>query len=296
MFVHRHGNDDPLLPRPPAGMKAGSALAVLVHLLLIGALALGLNWRVRQPEGVDAELWAAVPQVAAPRAAAPEPAREVKPPAPPPEPKAKIEPAPPTRQEADAQIAIEKAKRGREREEKEEKAERLAKDKADATRRAEAEKKAAREAAAKEAAQLAEKRRKDEADQRKAAEAESALQEAQRNERLKRIMREAGAGADTATGTAAQTAGPSAGYAGRIKARVKPNIVYAETPSGNPVAEVELRLAPDGRIVSQKLLRSSGLKDWDDAVLRAVERTEMLPRDIDGRVPTPIVISFRPRD
>ena len=272
-------------------MKAGTALAVLVHLLLMAALALGLRWRSSEPEGVDAELWAAVPQFAAPRPAAAEPTAQARPP---PEPVAKPKAeAPPRRQEIDAQIAVEKAKReqARQRKEEEEKEAR-----AETARRAEAEKKAAREAAAKEAAQLAEKRRKEESEQRKKAEAEAARQEAQRNERLQRIIREAGGGADTATGNAAQTAGPSAGYAGRIRARVKPNIVYAETPAGNPVAEVELRLAPDGRIISQRLLRSSGLKDWDDAVLRAVERTEVLPCDIDGRVPTPIVISFRPRD
>ena len=35
---------------------------------------------------------------------------------------------------------------------------------------------------------------------------------------------------------------------------------------------------------------------WDEAVLRAITKTEMLPRDTDGRVPSPLVISFRPKD
>jgi len=44
------------------------------------------------------------------------------------------------------------------------------------------------------------------------------------------------------------------------------------------------------------LLKSSGHKGWDDAVLKALEKTEKLPRDTDGRVPSPMVITFRPRD
>jgi colicin import membrane protein len=31
-------------------------------------------------------------------------------------------------------------------------------------------------------------------------------------------------------------------------------------------------------------------------VLRAIDRTDTLPRDTDGRVPPTLVISFRPRD
>ena len=93
-----------------------------------------------------------------------------------------------------------------------------------------------------------------------------------------------------------RSSGPSASYAGRIMARIKPNIVLTDTIDGNPMATVEVRLAPDGTIVAKRLIKSSGVKSWDDAVLRAIERTEVLPRDIDGRVPPPFQIDFRPRD
>jgi colicin import membrane protein len=59
---------------------------------------------------------------------------------------------------------------------------------------------------------------------------------------------------------------------------------------------VEVRSAPDGTIVSAKLVKSSGLKSWDDAVVAALIKMEMMPRDIDGRVPTPVLIAFRPKD
>ena len=102
-----------------------------------------------------------------------------------------------------------------------------------------------------------------------------------------------------ATGSAAQAAGPSASYGGRIVGRIRPNITFPGDVSGifgNPDAEVEVRTAADGTIISRKLLKSSGIKAWDEAVLKAIEKTEILPRDVDGRVPSELVISFRPKD
>ena len=57
-----------------------------------------------------------------------------------------------------------------------------------------------------------------------------------------------------------------------------------------------MRAAPDGTIVGTRILQSSGNKAWDDAVVRALQKTEALPRDVDGRVPSSLVIGFRPKD
>ena len=46
----------------------------------------------------------------------------------------------------------------------------------------------------------------------------------------------------------------------------------------------------------RKLIKSSGVKSWDEAVLRAIDKTEVLPRDVDGRVVPEFLIAFRPRD
>ena len=89
---------DALMPRQPAGMGAGLLLALLAHGLLVAALAFSVRWNTSNPAGVEAELWAAVPQIAAPRAAAPEPVPvppEVKPPPPTPPPTAPPVPPPP---------------------------------------------------------------------------------------------------------------------------------------------------------------------------------------------------------
>lgn len=137
-----------------------------------------------------------------------------------------------------------------------------------------------------------------EAAQKKAHEDER-QRELIRQDSLKRMAGLAGAtGASTSTGSALQSAAPSASYAGKVEAKIRPNITFAEIESvqGNPAAEVDIRIAPDGTIVgAPKLVKSSGVKAWDTAVLRAIEKTETLPRDTDGRVPSAMTLVLRPK-
>ena len=117
----------------------------------------------------------------------------------------------------------------------------------------------------------------------------------QREDNLKRMLGQAGAtGAPSSTGSALKDAAPSASYAGKLIARIKPNIIFTDSISGNPAADVEVRASASGTILARRLVKSSGHKDWDDAVLRAIDRTGELPRDVDGRVPPLIVITFTP--
>ncbi|MDR3453567.1 MAG: TonB C-terminal domain-containing protein [Rhodoferax sp.] len=91
---------------------------------------------------------------------------------------------------------------------------------------------------------------------------------------------------------------PSSSYGARVAAAVRSNVVFpdADLLSGNPAAEFDVRLAPDGVILgSPKLIKSSGLPAWDEAALRALQKTERLPRDIDGRVPPDLIIDLRPK-
>jgi colicin import membrane protein len=55
-------------------------------------------------------------------------------------------------------------------------------------------------------------------------------------------------------------------------------------------------VSPDGTILGAKLLKKSGQADWDEAVLKAIEKTEKLPLDTDGRIPPVIIMDLRPRD
>ena len=44
-----------------------------------------------------------------------------------------------------------------------------------------------------------------------------------------------------------------------------------------------------------RLVKSSGLPAWDQAALRALQKTERLPRDIDGRVPPALIVQLKPK-
>jgi len=299
-------------------------VALVAHALLFLALGLATAWKT-QPQTLqaEAELWSAVPQAAAPRLQEPLPKPE---PVPVPEPQA-TPPAKPTPPPApapdpalalkDAQIALEKKKEAEKQKADKEKAEKekALKEKAakEKLEKAKAEKeKAEKDKAAKaklEKEKLAKEKKAQEDKERekkkaaekekadKAEKAEAARADALRQENLKRMQGMAGAsGGDNATGTALKSSGPSATYAGRLVGRIKPNITYPGDMVGNPRAEVEVRVAPDGAIQSRRILQSSGNKAWDDAVLRAIDKTEILPKDTDGRVPPVIVLGFRPLD
>ncbi|MCX8521775.1 MAG: cell envelope integrity protein TolA, partial [Rhodoferax sp.] len=132
--------------------------------------------------------------------------------------------------------------------------------------------------------------------QRKLEEQAEAVASKARSEQIKRIAELAGAGGAQGNDTAAPSSGPSAAYAGRIVARIKPNISYPDNIDGNPRVEVEIRTSPTGTILNTRITQSSGVKSWDDAVIRAIAKTEMLPRDVDGSVPSSLLIGFRPKD
>jgi colicin import membrane protein len=346
-------------PSPPPGQWRALGLALLAHVLLLGALTWGVNWRhpPDTPVSVQAELWSAVPRSAAPRPESPPayvpppaarpapklPPRPTPPPPPaPPAPRLAQLPQPDTaRRDADIALARQKkeaqARATRQALEKEQEKERKQqqrreqlqqqaaarkqaeqrereleqKRQAQAQRAQEQKAQAAREQqqAAEAKKKLAlkqaqEARRQNELAleaQIKAAQKQAAKddkeREAQRRANLERISKLANAtGSPSDKGDAPRPAGPSASYGSRVAARVKPNIVFADEIVGNPEAVVSVRASPDGTILSRKLVKSSGVKAWDEAVLKAIDKTEKLPIDTDGRVPASMEIAFHPRD
>lgn len=291
--------------RPPRSDRygIGATLALLAHAALVAALALGLQWRIKTPPVFSAELWAAVPQLAPPAppppapapAPAPAPTRQAPPPA----------PAPPPAREAD--IAAERARLEQQRKAQEEDARRRTQEAEErrkareaATERARAQK--AAEAKVREAKAAEDKRQQE---LKAAQEAREAEEEAQRlakarEENLKRMLAQAGkageGGSGPPTASAARDAGPSAELAGRIKARIKPNIKLLTEVPGNPVAEVEVRCAADGSILARRIVKPSGNATWDETVLRAIDATRVLPRDVDGRIPALMILVFPRRE
>lgn len=284
------GARDQFLPQPPGGLRRGAALALLAHAAMLAALTLVVQWRSSQPQVVSAELWSALPQAAAPPA--PPPAPEPRPaPSPSPAPPAPSPPRPAV-QQPEAQIAIEQA-----RKRQAEDAQRLQREQREKAERERAEKERAEKAAKEESArrQRAEREREEKRERERLQAEEKRLAEA-RKQQLERMMGQVGGSGSTQGAAAAVSSGPSASYAGRLIAAIKPNVVFTDTVSGNPAAEVEVRAGPSGSILSRRLVRSSGNKDWDEAVLRAIDRTATLPRDVDGRVPPLILLAFRPNE
>jgi len=263
-------------PTPDGGLGRALVLALAVHALLLLALNWGTLWS-QQPQdmSVEAELWSAIPQPVAPQSERP-PEPDVPPsPEPEPQPEPPSPVAPPVKPTevpkpvVDPQIAIDKLKK----KQAEEKQQQVQEDK-----------KAKRKAEKEEEAKL------------KAQEKKEA--EAGHQAFVKRMQAES-AGMSVDTGVAPKASAPSASYIGRLRAKVKPNITFPDNllqnVVGNPTAEVEVTCSPSGKIEDVNLLKPSGNKAWDDAVVNGLFKTAMLPRDVDGSVPTRLVFSFRPR-
>ncbi len=305
-------------PPAPAGTGRSVGASLVVHALLIVALTAGIQWKQDNSLSVEAELWSAMPMAAAPKLVeveAPPP-----PPAPKPEPKPVVKTPEPPAPNRDAEIALAKKRKleeekkiqealkaeERRKEEVKKEAEKKAKAKLEEDKRKlEAKKEEERKEKERKEKERSEKERKEKEAKKKVEQKDSKVSaeeakklEAIRKENMKRIAGLAGAsGNENATGTAMKASGPSDSYGGRIRARVKPNITFdPSSVSGNPAAEVEVRCAPDGTIVSRKLVKSSGNTAWDNAVLKAIDKTEILPRDTDGRVHSPLLLIFKPND
>ena len=123
---------------------------------------------------------------------------------------------------------------------------------------------------------------------------------AQRDANLARLNTQLGSASATGgspKGTAAQGSGGSTTYGAIVKAAIKPNVVFGDDITGNPMAKVEVRLTLDGTIISQRLVASSGNKAWDDAAMNGITRTRVMPRDVDGRIPdTTLILEMRPKN
>lgn len=295
-------------PPPEGGWTRSFGLAVLAHAVLVLGLSWGVKWKRDEPAvAVEAELWANAPQQAAPKLVE-------APPAPPPAPAPPAPPPQPTQAQRDADIALQREREQREEQEKARREE-IERQKQLAERKRQQEEARERERERKEEqARRAEEKRKEEQarrveEKRKEEQAKLRKQQQEREEEkrvaqlreqnLKRMQGLAGAtGPSDSTGTAARSSGPSATYAGRLAAHFQRHVVFpggVETISGNPQAVVQVRVSPTGEILSARLSKSSGNPAWDEAAVRAIERSERIPADVDGRYVNDFPVLMRPK-
>ena len=317
------------LPPPAPGSGRALVLALIAHGLLVLALTYAVPWRLQtQSATFSAELWAPLPMEAAPAPEPPAPEVEsiVAPPAPAPAP---LRAAPPPSPKLDADIAtaerkaqqkkqVEREKLVQEKKKQEERRQtekRELEQRKDEALQAEESKRRKELDAAKaqdakrikeiEAAQAAEKMRlkdqeiakQQEADRLREEQAQSDKRRKEQTERTRKMADAvAGTGNPNSSGTAAQSAGPSATYGATVKAAIRPNISDIKGLSASLTAEYDVYTDASGKIMSAKIRKRSGDAYWDEAALSAILKTEKLPLDENGRVPSPMTISLRPRD
>lgn len=64
---------------------------------------------------------------------------------------------------------------------------------------------------------------------------------------------------------------------------------------GSYQTRVRVRTLPDGTIAQAVLVVPSGVAEWDQAVMVALEKAQKIPLDDGGKVPPTIEMQFRPR-
>lgn len=244
--------------REDPGKKASAALAAAVHVALIVLLVYGVRWQVRSPEAVEVELVRAVPAPAPAAVAPPEP-EPVPPPKVEPKPEPKVEPRPEPKPAPPAKpdIAL------KEKEKPKPKPEPKPVPKA--------------EPKLNKVDPLLDRDLKDlEAQQRK-------QMAAREQEQFK---------ADQAALARSKT---TADYIGKIKGKIKGNIVLPPDIKGNPEAIFDVVQLPSGEILSVKLKKSSGHAAYDSAVERAILKSSPLPKPEQGDLfSRSLELKFRP--
>lgn len=95
------------------------------------------------------------------------------------------------------------------------------------------------------------------------------------------------------TGYRSNSTVASPSYADKVRRRVRPNIVWSGEIQHLETV-ITVRCAPIGTLLSATVTRSSGNSQWDDAALRAVQRSDPMPLDTTGKAPASFMITLRP--
>ena len=86
-------------------------------------------------------------------------------------------------------------------------------------------------------------------------------------------------------------------YAGRIRSKIRGNIVAPPDMKGNPEAIFDVIQLPTGEVLSVKLRKSSGHRGYDEAVERAILKSSPLPKpDKPDLFMRTLELRFRPLD
>ena len=232
-------------PQQDQGKWKSLGLAAAVHLALVIALFVGVQWKSRPPASVEVELWDNAPSRPAP-VQPPPPPPEVKPQ---PKPEPKVEPKPEPKPDPKPDIAIKDPK-------KKEEPKKPEPPKKEEPKKPEPKVDPFKEQMERE---LRETKRLQQQAERAAAD-ERARQEAQNEQRA----------------TAARRG--LADYASKIRGKIRGNIVLPQAIQGNPEAIFEVTQLPTGEVMSVRMKKSSGNANLDSAIERAILKSSPLPK------------------
>jgi len=246
--------------RSEPGVAPSIVLAAAVHVLLAAILLLGVRWQNRPPDAIVVELWSELPALERPEP--PKPAPEA-PPAEAPKPEPRIE---------KPDIAIKEPAKPRSKPEVKPKPE----PRPGAQPRPEP-------ARAKPREEEAQKRLREEL----AREQVAFALERERQQIREQLARD---------GAAASARGLEE-YTARIRAKVRGNWILPPELKGNPEAVFNVVQLPSGEVLTLKLVRSSGVPAYDQAVERAILKSSPLPKpDRPELFSRELKLTFRPRD
>lgn len=272
----------PLSPEEKPNTTA-LVLSALVHLLLVGALFLGVQWKSQAPSSVAVEVWRSAPAPVA--VAKPEPVPEPPPkPEPKPEPKPvpKVEPTPPVKPD----IAIKEEKKKEEPKKPEPKKEEPKKPEP----KKEEPKKPEPKREVSDFQKQLEQELKD-AQRQKAAAQEAQDQRARADAELKQL------GQMRAEQAALGRSRALADYTAKIAQKIRGYIVLPNNIQGNPEAIFDVTQLPSGEVLSVKVRKSSGNRALDEAIERAILKSSPLPKPDDPKLfERELKIPYRPKD
>ncbi|MRD56055.1 TonB family protein [Betaproteobacteria bacterium LSUCC0115] len=250
------------------------AASIGVHLVLVLALVVSLNWNTHPSEPVQAELWSSLPpEKPAPRVT----------------PKAALEPVPEPKPDPavrDAEIALAKQKKAEQEAQQRGQADKQAKlkqekDKAAKEKAAQekaAKDKAAKEKAAKEKAQQERAAAKRLAEQREAELARLGL-DAKAKPQAKGKDSQTKAGVASGVDQGARS-GREAEWIDKVKASIRGRVRYNGADTSDMTLSISL--LPTGQITKIQKKTGSNSAAYDAAVLRALESITKLPKPPDG--------------
>jgi colicin import membrane protein len=263
--------------RPDPGRGFSILLAAAVHLELLAVLLLGVRWQNRPPEAIVVELWREPP---------PPPVQVEPKPEPKPEPVPVIEPPKPEPVIEKPDIAIKEPPPKPKPPEVKPKPVPKPVPKPEPKLKPEPKPKPQPEAKPRQRDDEAQKMREELA--REAAREQVALQTERERQAIKdQLARDASATRNKGLDE----------YIARIRAKVKSNWILPLELKGNPEATFDVVQLPTGEVLTVKLVRSSGIPSYDQAVERAILRSSPLPKPANENLfSRELRLTFRPRD